>query len=251
MSNSDSDALGHALHVRVPEDPAGGPGRARAFVLNDTDYLSASHTSAETTFSMAAWIKTSDVTGIAKTIMGLFSSDLNDDGYWEMQLTTGGVLRGITEADNGLGTSNDFGSTDLRDGEWHLVACARDGTSITVWVDDGTDTPVSETRTFPTIDTIAIGARVDSTPNNAFDGDIDECSLWEGTKISDAHVAAMFALGNNPTASYLADFAANGIPTPTHHYKLSESTGAGTDAVGSLDLTDNGTTDTSGIPAGD
>lgn len=232
-----------------------GPGRARAFASGDTDYLSASHTiGAETTFSMAAWIKISSAAGLARTIMGLFSSDLNDDGYFEMQLTTGGVLRGITEQDNGLGTSNDFGTTDLRDGAWHLVVCARNGSTLTLWVDNGTDTPVSETRVFPTIDTAAIGCRVDSVPSAPFEGDIDECSLWEGALLTDANVAAMYALGIDSTKRYLSSFTAQSIPTPTHHWSLSiaqNPLSVGKDEIGSVDLTDNGTTDTEGIPAGD
>lgn len=232
-----------------------GPGRARGFQLNDTDDLSASHNvGSETVFSLASWIKTSDQTGIAKTIFGLFSSDLNDAGYLEMQLTTAGVLRVLITQDNGLNTSNDFGSTDLRDGAWHLVACAVDGSTLTVWVDDGTDTPGAHSRTMPTIDTIAIGTRVDLTPNNAFDGDIDECSLWEGTKITDAHVASLWSIGNDSEVRYLDSFAGASVPAPTHHYSLSVALNpgaVGTDEIASLDLTDNGTTDVAGIPAGD
>jgi len=232
-----------------------GPGRGRNFTLADTDSLSAAHTiGVETVFSMAAWIKTTDVSGIAKTIMGLFSSDLNDDGYWEMMLTTAGVLRGMVEQDNGLGTFNDFGTKDLRDGAWHLVACSRNGTTMTVWVDAGTDTPVSETRTFPTIDTIAIGARVDLTPSAPFGGDIDECSLWEGTALTNANVVALYLLGMDSTKQYLPSFVGVGVPAPTHHYSLSVAlnpTNVGNDEIGVVDLTDDGTADVAGIPAGE
>jgi hypothetical protein len=232
-----------------------GPGRARGFQLNDTDDLSASHTiGAEDVFSMVAWIKTSDQTGIAKSIMGLFSSDLNDDGYLQLFLTTGGVPRVFIETDGGVGTGNTFGTTDVRDGAWHLVACAVDGSTLTIWVDDGTDTPAAHSRAMPTIDTISIGARVDPTPDQAFDGDIDEASFWEGTKITDAHVASLWSIGNDSGVRYLASFAGASVPTPTHHYSLSEAQNpgaVGTDEIGSLDLTDNGTTDVSGIPAGD
>ncbi len=208
VSSSVADAVTFTLQGReiwygVPISSELGPGRARSFESANTDYLSASHTiGAETTFSMAAWIKISNTAGLARTILGLFSSDLNDAGFFEMQLTTGGVLRAIVEQDNGLGTVNDFGSTDLRDGEWHLVACARNGTNLTVWVDNGTDTPVSETRTFPTIDTIAAGCRVDSVPSAPFEGDIDESSLWLGHLLTDAEASDMYTLGQDSTKRY-------------------------------------------------
>ena len=231
-----------------------GPGRARAFESASTDYLSASHTiGAETTFSMAAWIKISNTAGLARVIMGLFSSDENDTGYFFMQLTTGGVLRAMVYEDSpGSGTFSDFGSTDLRDGEWHLVACWRDGSNLTVSVDGANGTSDAETRTFPTIDTVAVGCRVDQTPDQPFEGDIDECSLWEGTKITDANVASLWAIGNNSRVGYLSSFGSEGVTTPTHHWSLSvDKASVGADEIGSVDLTDNGTADVEGIPAGD
>jgi hypothetical protein len=203
---------------------------------------------------MAAWIKISDTTAVARTIMGLFSSDLDDAGLLQLHLTSSGDCRAVLSEDDGSVAANIIYGSDLRDGNWHLVACAVDSTSLTVWVDNGTDTPVAHTLSFPTIDTMAIGARVDSVTGTPFDGVIDECSLWEGTKLTDANVAAMWALGNNASKNYLSSFASEGIPTPDSHWSLSESLNPGypgLDEEGGVDLDDYGTVGGDGIPAGE
>lgn len=262
----DTDALDHGMRVSASAsvDPqayaaAGaavvGPGNARAFDRRENYYLSATHSVTGATFSLAIWLKTTDAS-YGKSIFGLYNHNETEDGMYEMIMNFGDILRGILEQDNGLGTSIDFEGTSLADGEWHLVCFAVDSSQMSLWLDgtaDG-DNPQAHSRTFPSITRVGVGARIGANPvlRNAWEGSLDEASLWEGHYLTDDEVSSLWSIGNDSTKQYLDSFSDEGITTPTHHWKLSESAGdPGADYIGSLDLTDNGTADTTGIPAGD
>ena len=131
------------------------------------DYLSAAHTVTGETFTMSAWVRTTNTTQ-TKIIMGLYDSSINDNGMFEMQMTLGNLLRAVIN-DGVLGSSNDFPTVQLNDGSWHFVVCSTDGSQLGVWLDGVADAFVAHSRTFPSIDTIAIGARVDLSPSEGWD----------------------------------------------------------------------------------
>lgn len=348
-SSSAASAVTFTLHGReiwIGVPAILGPGRAREFESGGPDYLSfvdpggadtpvADLISGASDYSLSAWIKISSGVSTARTIFGMFSSDLNDDGFFMLHVNTNGYLVGLIETDGGVGNSNAWGTTNVRDDTWHHVACSWDGNDMIVFLDGVEDLPPTHTaRTFPTVDTIAVGCRVDSTPDQGFEGDIDECSIWIDHLLTESEAAKLHNLGNSSTKRYyindgkisitetltftnatsyisrasgswvtdgfevgdivtiagsvsndgahpitvvtasdltvsttitdestpvsctarVGEFGDNTITQPNWHCSLSATLNPGDpgkDEIGDVDLTDNGTADVAGIPAGD
>jgi hypothetical protein len=94
-----------------------------------------------------------------------------------------------------------------------------------------------------------VGVRADLTIGDYWEGILDEAGIWYGTALSDANVLALYNSGNGRRFSELA---AAGIPAPTYYWSLDQNAagGATAAAAGEVTLTDVGTADAQGIPAG-
>ena len=249
-----------------------GPGRARHFVDTDPDWMRAALVPSTAIWSFAIWVKTSDV---SQSLVGIYKA-ATTDGVHELLMSASGNVRQWIEQDNGLGTNQDHGVgevlTAIDDGEWHCVCGSVNATTMSVWVDGVPGSydppgapptnanPMTHGRTLPNPTHISLGYRYLAPPWNGFAylGDQDECSWWDGYYLTDADAIALNTLGRDNTKRYYdgdaGEFGDATVQAPTAHWSLSETlnpTNVGKDEVGSIDLTDNGTTDVEGIPAGD
>lgn len=146
------------------------------FYFNGNNYVEANQykgISGNTARTVEAWIKTTEG---GKEIVS-WGRDVGS-GKWNFRLESTGELR--VEVNGGY----KIGSTDLRDNEWHHVACVFSGTNVTdvdLYVDgvlEGNGGQLS--KAINTVTSNGINVRISRGTNNRyFTGIIDEVRIWD------------------------------------------------------------------------
>jgi hypothetical protein len=97
---------------------------------------------------------------------------------WRLQATTGGKT--VTFSTTGVGPNEDFtGTRNVNDGQWHHVAAVYDGSNRLIYVDGALDVSASASglisqNSYP----VCLGQTANAPGNYAFDGLIDEVSIY-------------------------------------------------------------------------
>ena len=162
---------------------------------------------ARDSFTMMAWIRTSDTSGNAQVII---DKDINtaNPGY-RMRLTLSYFL-GCDYDDSIIAGDNNSTSTALNDGKWHHVACVRNGTGtkpIYHYVDG---VPVKITDVDDSLNTLANSTQFEISQNATtqyFRGDIDDTRVYRYALSTKQIVQAMNAghpTGGSPVSSQTA-----------------------------------------------
>jgi hypothetical protein len=177
-----------------------------------------------TNLSVSAWVlRDTDVGGDSIADENSLASR-----GWMLSCTADPAVR-VNLSSNGSSYTTTVNTTEelSADGLWHHIAFTYDGTSTTIKI--FIDGYLSETATsvdssiFNTVAPFTIGAY--TTSINEFDGKIADVRLWDGTTLTDAEVAALYA-GTSPSTA------------PTGHWPIAE--GAGGDGDTTHDVSGNG-----------
>lgn len=100
-------------------------------------------------FTLLAWVKVSDVTAYRMII----SNEVTAGTPWNYRMfinqTTGTLCADIIV--NGGNTTTCYGTTNVADGNWHMVAFVRDvdADTATIYIDDTVEKSVTDTTTNP------------------------------------------------------------------------------------------------------
>lgn len=153
-------------------------GSTQYFTLTDASSLHPA-----TTFTVEAWIKTSD----AGSDMVIYISNPDISNVTGIQLGIGLVTAGKVTLESGRNTGTTqgtdwqrvTGSTSVNDGNNHHVAGVYDGSNLIVYVDGNSDGTITWSNN-PGYAVVkpAIGARFGSLPDQFFNGQADEFRLW-------------------------------------------------------------------------
>jgi len=244
----DADALDHALRVSLQGDDD-LEDRARSFERSESDNMSAALAmSSGYPVSLAAWASTSNVDGQLRVLFGIYDDTQDDPGRLELHMTIGHKLRVLLTNAAGLSNNADSAAT-FNDGEWHLCVGVFTSNNIACYLDDAAVVNTAHTRVYPNTSAVGIGVRKDLTIGDYWDGQIDECAIWNGTALNADDVLALW---NNGRGLLYHQLSAAGVPTPTNYWNLSQyNPGGAVEAkTGAVTLTDNGTLDVQGIEAG-
>ena len=134
-------------------------------------------------FTLSAWIKTS----AQDTYIYIISKENNNvdnegDGnpVYDMYLTSGKIRSTMRLAD-GTPAGNQYGTTDLRDGDWHFVTVTYDGTTLRVYADGVLEGSSASANCGVTPYPLDIGRRINSNGGDEFyfDGSIDEVRIHD------------------------------------------------------------------------
>ena len=227
-------------------DGAVAEDRGRTFVRAESDKMTASMTLANFPVSMACWAKMSS-TGELRIVMGIYDNTATDQEMVEMHKTSGDKLRVLL---NKAGLSNNADSVaSFILNQWHFCGAVVTSTQIKCYFDDATPVTTAHSRAWPVTNKVALGVREDASPGDFWNGVLDEAAIWDGTALTDGNMAALY---NGGIGLLHNQIVPAGIPAPTHYWNLNENDplGADEDKVSTLDLTDSGTADAQGIPAG-
>ena len=171
---------------------AGKFGNAMEFESGNSEYGSITdHADLKPTakFTIEAWIKTSDSSGVSMYVFQSFSKDPNMAGLI-LLITGDGYARLTTGKNTGVVNETDYdyviGTTDIRDGEWHHIAGTYDGTNLKIYVDNILEAtePWGFYPVYAATNYVCIGAdNVDGTPaaTYPFNGSIAGLSLNNGS----------------------------------------------------------------------
>ncbi|NCC73736.1 MAG: LamG domain-containing protein, partial [Sphingobacteriia bacterium] len=149
------------------------PGNALDFDGTD-DYVSILNNESNFDFTTAmtieAWIKVDDFDKEWQAIV------TKGDGTWRLHRS--GSTSFIAFGTSGLSNVDLEGTTDVKDGQWHHVACVFDGSTKYIYVDGASDASVSASGTIATNDYLVNIAENSEHTGRYFNGLIDEVRIW-------------------------------------------------------------------------
>lgn len=174
---------------------------AAAFLTANSEYLSrASFLDNPTNMSAAFWVKSATDATYAFITK---SNDVvnNDDAGWAIYASSvNNFARAffVTDVSNNLKYQ---GATSLIDDAWHFVVVSKSGTTITIYVDNGTDEAVdagSAGTLGSTSNAHAVVIGAQAVPNLYFNGALDEIGLWSKA-LSAQERTDLYNAGNGQT----------------------------------------------------
>lgn len=135
-------------------------------------------------FSIGAWVKSSDTTDFMNVFASWGNSDTTFAGI--ALIVSGGNARVTSAKNTGTVNNTDYanavGSKNVSDGSFHLIVGTYDGTKLHIYTDgseEGTGTSWANNPVYQASTNIRIGNQVDNgTEDNFFNGAIDEVGLW-------------------------------------------------------------------------
>jgi len=203
--------------------------------------------------TLCCWVRFTDKS-TAQTVMAISDSGVSTIEF-RLDITTSGHAQFTRE--NGATESSATNTTDLSDGNWHLLCGV--GTSITsvsIQVDD--QTPDSDTTSVaPTdFDRVCIGDAASVLFAQDYKGDADQAALFD-IALTTAQKTWLYNSGSGRTYSELVssgDADNPGTANLVGFWSLNEDApaGIGDDDSGTKDLTVTGTvTTTDGVTADD
>jgi len=221
-----------------------------------SDYLtnvSANYRSSDSSGSISLWFRTSQTD---RALIYLFDSGETASANNEFSvILTDGVPEVNRVIGGGAATATTFGSTDLRDGDWHHLVIVSSGTAYLAWV-DGSSVAVSgndDGQWFA--DVGSRGTQNLASSHQAaglLQGRLDEVSIWS-SQLAQADVDDLYVAGIGALSTVLDGSDQLNAKSCVGWWNLSANnvTGAGEDQVGSLDFTETGSpSNEPGIPAG-
>jgi len=179
----DSKSTNNALVIDGSELYADGKYTTKAFDFDGSTYLKLANESNydfqdTDSWSVSFWMKTS-TTGATQVIMSK-RSDLTFAG-WSIYLTSSNNLRFEFEGSSGETVRET--STNITDGEFHLIVCTYDGsqdsTGIKIYVDSiQDDSNVSNNSTGSILNNIQVSIGAEGDGDNKFTGQLDDARIY-------------------------------------------------------------------------
>lgn len=179
------------------------------------DYIETGITDAsDSKFTWNAWFKTTSTNNIY--LMG--DQDNNDDGYYlSLNASSTGELR---FADNSnLITST---SSNLNDGNWHMVSVVDDGAGNQELFIDGSSNGTSSNSMTAGNTEFTIGARSVPRTSLKWKGQIDEVGIWS-RDLSSSEISTLYNSGSGKAYSTFSSSLKNSLKS---YYELEESANA-------------------------
>lgn len=147
-----------------------------------------------TPFTLSAWIKLESL----GSFQGIISKrqTIGTGGGYTLFVNSSNKL--ALEIGNGGGADVVISNTTLTTGVWYFVTALRDGTNMEVWingVDDSASVVADGAEDVNNSEDFAIGAYRTTTPDNFFDGLIDQANVFNDAR-SSAELLAEYNSGN-------------------------------------------------------
>lgn len=211
---------------------------------------------ASSSFSVEAWVKTTDTGAFQRVLIKPAGGTQENAGQQSYSLVVNSGKAHIRFDQSGGGGHQAEGTTAVNDGEWHHIAGVFDntGNTLSVYVDGVLDGSTASITAEPNQDTLdlEIGMRSNQS-SQFFDGEISDVRLWSDARTVDeinqnmnstlsgteANLAGNWML-NEGAGTVISDKTTNGNDGTLHQNSLEVPSG------GSVDL--NGTTDYVDLP---
>lgn len=172
--------------------PAWGQVASRDFELSESDCIEPATTfdGSETVYSVVGWVKLESLPANSQHIW-FGDTGVGADIGLSINFISSGTEARCTVRDTADNTQTVTASSSVSvDGNWHFMACVRNGDSVTAHYDDSSLTESDVSLGALSINALRIGCRAAGGPNTLFtDGLLAYVQVWDGRALSAAEVA--------------------------------------------------------------
>lgn len=160
--------------------------------------------------TLSAWIQSNldGPDGITQGALGIGRTSQSGQGFIFIGKATSN--RAFIGSRPDIGAQKTASSTNTIGTGWNLVTGIADGATVDLYLNGVFQDSIGQTKAFPAVDELGIGARMDSAPDNFFEGRIDDPRMYN-TKLHPMDILTMY--NNTVDSDRFWDFGAEETPT--------------------------------------
>ena len=202
LKTDSGNGAGHTLtDISAPTEGTGVFGKCAVFAGDDA-YSTADHADFKPTgnFSISLWVKASSTAANQYLFQSLSINTAYAGIAVYLRTTTTKAIYAYSGKNSGTTKSTDWegitGSTQVGDGNWHLVVFTWDGSSLCLYVDGVSDaTPVTwaNAPSYAVTNYVRVGDLCHNGDEEQFlTGSLDDVALWNGIALSQSYITELW-----------------------------------------------------------